>query len=42
MAFDIEVGGMVPATMKHRLAQIVGDDAVSERGGLDIGRIERT
>ena len=33
MAFDIEVGGMVPATMQHRLAEIVGDDAVSERGG---------
>ena len=33
MAFDIEVGGMVPATMKQRLAQIVGDDAVWERGG---------
>ena len=33
MAFDIEVGGMMPATIRHRLAEIVGDDAVCERGG---------
>ena len=33
MAFDIEVAGMLQRTIRHRLVELVGDDAVAERGG---------
>ena len=33
MAFDIEVGGRLPGTVRTRLVELVGDDAVAERGG---------
>jgi hypothetical protein len=33
MAFDIEVAGTLRRTVLHRLVELVGDDAVAERGG---------
>jgi hypothetical protein len=33
MAFDIEVAGTLRRTVLHRLIELVGDDAVVERGG---------
>ncbi len=33
MGFDIEVTGTLPRPVRHRLVELVGDDAVTERGG---------
>ncbi len=33
MAFDIEVAGTLPRAVRSGLVDLVGDDAVSERGG---------
>ena len=33
MAFDIEVTGTLQRTVRHRLVELVGDDAVDERAG---------
>ncbi len=32
MAFDIEVAGTLQRTVLHRLVELVGDDAVADRG----------
>jgi hypothetical protein len=32
MSFDIKVVGAAQVTIRHRLVELVGDDAVSERG----------
>jgi hypothetical protein len=33
MAFTIEVAGRLQRTVRHRLVELVGDDAVVERAG---------
>lgn len=33
MAFDIEVTGLLQRTVRHRLLELVGADAVVDRGG---------
>ena len=33
MAFDIELTGTLPGTIRRRLTELVGDDAVDERSG---------
>jgi hypothetical protein len=33
VGFDIEVTGMLPRPVRHRLVELVGEDAVAERGG---------
>jgi hypothetical protein len=36
MAFDIEVAGTLHRTIRTSLAELVGDDAVDERGGRTV------
>jgi hypothetical protein len=33
MGFDIEVVGTLPGPIRHRLVELVGDDAIAVRGG---------
>jgi hypothetical protein len=36
MAFDIEVAGTLQQTIRHRLVELVGDNAVAERAGRTV------